>query len=60
MPRPPVHAAAAERIEDGEIDPSFVITHTLPLEQAPRGYDIFKNKEDNCEKVVLNLNLSRP
>lgn len=42
-----------ERIERGEIDPSFIITHTLPLDQAPKGYDIFKNKEDNCEKVVL-------
>jgi threonine dehydrogenase-like Zn-dependent dehydrogenase len=42
-----------QRIEHGEIDPTRVITHTLPLEQAPRGYDIFKNKEDNCEKVVL-------
>jgi threonine dehydrogenase-like Zn-dependent dehydrogenase len=42
-----------ERIQNGEIDPSFVITHRLPLNQAPRGYDMFLNKEDNCEKVVL-------
>ncbi|MEU1043316.1 zinc-dependent alcohol dehydrogenase [Streptomyces sp. NPDC005551] len=42
-----------ERIERGEIDPTRVITHTLPLSQAPHGYDIFKNKQDNCEKVVL-------
>ncbi|HEX7941763.1 MAG TPA: zinc-dependent alcohol dehydrogenase, partial [Gemmatimonadaceae bacterium] len=42
-----------ERVRNGEIDPSFVITHRLPLEQAARGYDIFLNKEDNCEKVVL-------
>jgi threonine dehydrogenase-like Zn-dependent dehydrogenase len=42
-----------ERIQRGEIDPSFVITHTLPLDQAPRGYDMFLNKRDNCEKVVL-------
>lgn len=42
-----------ERIQRGEIDPSFVITHRMPLEQAPRGYDIFLNKEDGCEKVVL-------
>jgi len=40
-------------IEDGSIDPSFVITHRMPLADAPRGYDIFLNKEDNCEKVVL-------
>ena len=42
-----------ERIQNGDIDPTFVITHTLPLDQAPHGYDIFKNKLDNCEKVVL-------
>jgi threonine dehydrogenase-like Zn-dependent dehydrogenase len=42
-----------ERVQNGEIDPSFVITHRLPLDQAPRGYDMFLNKEDNCEKVVL-------
>ncbi|MBD2360518.1 glutathione-dependent formaldehyde dehydrogenase [Anabaena minutissima FACHB-250] len=42
-----------ERIQNGEIDPSFVITHTLPLEQAPHGYEIFKHKQDNCIKVVL-------
>jgi threonine dehydrogenase-like Zn-dependent dehydrogenase len=42
-----------ERIENGEIDPSFVVTHRLPLDEAPRGYDLFKNKEDDCLKVVL-------
>ncbi|HET9692267.1 MAG TPA: zinc-binding dehydrogenase, partial [Acidimicrobiales bacterium] len=42
-----------ERIERGEIDPTRIITHTLPLEQAPHGYDIFKHKLDECEKVVL-------
>ncbi len=42
-----------ERIVRGEIDPSMVITHHLPLDQAPRGYAMFRNKEDNCEKVVL-------
>ena len=43
-----------DRIQNGEIDPSFVITHRLPLDQAARGYDMFLNKEDNCEKVVLS------
>jgi len=43
-----------DRIESGEIDPSFVITHRLDLDETPRGYEMFKNKEDNCEKVVLN------
>jgi threonine dehydrogenase-like Zn-dependent dehydrogenase len=42
-----------ERIEKGEIDPTFVITHTLPLADAPKGYEIFKNKQDECVKVVL-------
>jgi threonine dehydrogenase-like Zn-dependent dehydrogenase len=41
------------RIEAGEIDPSFVITHRLPLDQAPEGYEIFNNKEEECIKVVL-------
>jgi threonine dehydrogenase-like Zn-dependent dehydrogenase len=42
-----------ERIRRGEIDPSFIITHQMSLEDAPHGYEIFKNKEDNCIKVVL-------
>ncbi|MBE9011648.1 glutathione-dependent formaldehyde dehydrogenase [Pseudanabaenaceae cyanobacterium LEGE 13415] len=42
-----------EHIQRGDIDPSFVITHTLPLDQAPHGYEIFKQKKDNCIKVVL-------
>jgi threonine dehydrogenase-like Zn-dependent dehydrogenase len=42
-----------ERIEKGEIDPTFIITHTLPLSDAPRGYKIFNEKQENCEKIVL-------
>jgi threonine dehydrogenase-like Zn-dependent dehydrogenase len=42
-----------ERIRNGEIDPSFVVTHTLPLDDAPRGYELFKHKQDGCLKVVL-------
>jgi threonine dehydrogenase-like Zn-dependent dehydrogenase len=42
-----------ERIERGEIDPSFVITHRMPLSAAADGFDMFLNKVDNCEKVVL-------
>jgi threonine dehydrogenase-like Zn-dependent dehydrogenase len=42
-----------ERIQNGEIDPSFVITHRLPLQDAPYGYEIFLNKQDSCVKVVL-------
>ena len=44
-----------ERIERGEIDPSFVVTHRMTLEEAPRGFDMFLNKRDNCEKVVLTM-----
>ena len=41
------------RIEKGEIDPSWIISHTLPLEDAPKGYELFKHKQDSCTKVVL-------
>ncbi|MFN6562965.1 MAG: zinc-dependent alcohol dehydrogenase [Nostoc sp. ChiSLP01] len=40
-------------IENGDIDPSFIITHTLPLDQAPHAYEIFNKRTDNCIKVVL-------
>jgi threonine dehydrogenase-like Zn-dependent dehydrogenase len=42
-----------ERIQQGEIDPSFVITHRMSLDEAPQAYEIFKKKQDNCIKVVL-------
>jgi threonine dehydrogenase-like Zn-dependent dehydrogenase len=42
-----------QRIVRGEIDPSFVVSHTLPLKQAPEGYRMFRDKEDDCNKVVL-------
>jgi threonine dehydrogenase-like Zn-dependent dehydrogenase len=44
------------RIEKREIDPSFVISHRLRLEEAPLGYKIFNNKQDGCTKVVLKPN----
>jgi threonine dehydrogenase-like Zn-dependent dehydrogenase len=46
-----------ERIEKGEIDPSFVITHRMSLNDAPKGYDIFTNKQDDCIKIVLKPDL---
>jgi threonine dehydrogenase-like Zn-dependent dehydrogenase len=46
-----------ERIEKGEIDPSFVITHRMSLNDAPDGYDIFTNKQDDCIKIVLKPDL---
>jgi len=42
-----------ERIERGELDPSFVVSHRLSLDDAPRGYEMFKHKEAECVKVVL-------
>ena len=41
------------RIEAGDIDPTRIITHRMSLEDAPRGYELFKEKQDRCEKVVL-------
>jgi threonine dehydrogenase-like Zn-dependent dehydrogenase len=42
-----------KRIQDGQIDPSFVITHTVPLEQGPEMYKVFRDKQDGCIKTVL-------
>ncbi len=42
-----------ERIQRGEIDPTFVVTHRMSLDQAPEAYRIFRDKEDQCIKVVL-------
>jgi threonine dehydrogenase-like Zn-dependent dehydrogenase len=42
-----------ERIQNGDIDPSFIVSHTMPLDEAPRGYELFKNKLEDCVKVVL-------
>ena len=41
------------RIENGDIDPSFVVTHRMSLSDAPQGYEKFVNKEDECIKIVL-------
>jgi threonine dehydrogenase-like Zn-dependent dehydrogenase len=42
-----------ERIERGQIDPSFIISHRMTLDEAPAAYELFKHKEDECVKVVL-------
>ncbi|WP_133718039.1 zinc-dependent alcohol dehydrogenase [Methylocaldum gracile] len=42
-----------EKIRNGEIDPSFIVTHQMPLDDAPEGYEMFKHKQDQCIKVVL-------
>lgn len=43
-----------EIIERGDLDPSFLITHRMPLEEAPKGFDLFVHKKDECMKVVLH------
>jgi len=50
---PRYHHQLLKKVETGQIDPSFVITHRLPLEEAPRAYKTFRDKEDGCIKVVL-------
>ena len=47
------HRLLLERIQQGEIDPSFVITHRLSLVDAPQAYKTFRDKEDGCIKVML-------
>ena len=44
------------QIEEGRIDPSFVITHTVGLDQGPGMYETFRDKKDGCIKVVLKPN----
>jgi threonine dehydrogenase-like Zn-dependent dehydrogenase len=44
-----------EAIERGEIDPSFVISHRMPLDQAPEAFKLFNDKRDDCMKVVLTV-----
>jgi threonine dehydrogenase-like Zn-dependent dehydrogenase len=41
------------RIEEEQIDPSFVVTHDVPLEDGPEMYRVFRDKQDSCVKVVL-------
>jgi threonine dehydrogenase-like Zn-dependent dehydrogenase len=42
-----------EHIQKGDIDPSYVITHRMKLDDAPKGYEIFKHKKQDCIKIVL-------
>jgi threonine dehydrogenase-like Zn-dependent dehydrogenase len=42
-----------ERIGNGELKPSAIISHRLPLAEAARGYEVFDKKQDDCRKVVL-------
>ncbi|RYZ60533.1 MAG: glutathione-dependent formaldehyde dehydrogenase [Proteobacteria bacterium] len=45
-----------ERIQNGEIDPSVVISHRLTLDEAPAGYKMFQEKSHDCTKIVMHLN----
>jgi threonine dehydrogenase-like Zn-dependent dehydrogenase len=46
-------------IQEGKIDPSFVISHHLPLEEAPEGYAMFRDKAEQCTKIVLKPGMPR-
>lgn len=50
---PRYHAQLLKRLETGEIDPSFVITHRVSLENGPAAYKTFPDKQDDCIEVVL-------
>ena len=52
-PVPKYMGQLLERVQKGEIDPSFVITHNRPLEEGPELYRTFRDKKDGCVKVVL-------
>jgi threonine dehydrogenase-like Zn-dependent dehydrogenase len=45
-----------QHIENGDIDPAFVVTHRVPIDQAPEMYKTFRDKKDGCVKVVLKPN----
>jgi threonine dehydrogenase-like Zn-dependent dehydrogenase len=45
--------AMLDAVQSGDLDPSFLATHHFPLEEAPRGYQMFKDKEDGCLRAVF-------
>lgn len=61
--RSALSASPPRQNSGGDIDPSFIVTHSMSLDDAPRGYQMFKNKDDSCIKIVLKPNgdvLPRP
>lgn len=40
-------------VQNGQLDPSFLITHRMSLEESARGYEMFKNKEDGCLRAAF-------
>ncbi len=45
-----------QKIMDGKIDPAFVITHRIRIDEGPEAYKTFKDKKDECIKVIINMN----
>jgi len=45
--------AMLEHVQRGELDPSFLVTHRMSLEESPRGYELFKDKQDGCLRAVF-------
>jgi len=46
-------ARMIEHVQTGDLDPSFLLTHRMSLEDSPRGYDMFKNKHDGCLRAAF-------
>lgn len=44
-----------EKIQNDEIDPSFIISHRMSLAEAPEGYDMFQKKQNDCTKIVMHI-----
>ena len=42
-----------DHVVKGELDPAYLVTQRFSLEEGPRGYEMFKNKEDGCVRVVF-------
>jgi threonine dehydrogenase-like Zn-dependent dehydrogenase len=45
-----------ERMANGQLQTAHLMTHPMPLEEGPVGYDLFKNKKDDCVRAVLQPN----
>jgi len=45
--------AMLEHVQKGELDPSILVSHRMSLEESPKGYQLFKDKEDNCMRAVF-------
>jgi len=43
-----------DRIESGQIDPSYIISHRITLEEAPRMYEVWRDKRESVTKIVID------